>query len=153
MGIEAKFTREDVKRRFDQYLQVIEKRQIQRLQMLGEICVKQARSIPKEVGFEDQTGNLRSSIGYAVFKNGISVGDNYVNVLGGSVGVEAGKSLANKVGSKYSDGMVLVVTAGMDYALYVEAQGRDVLTSAESLAKQELPRMLEALKRNINSLI
>jgi len=40
--------------------------------------------------------------------------------------------------------------AGMNYAIYLEAKGRDVLTSAEQLAQQELPRMLSELVSNIN---
>jgi hypothetical protein len=152
MAIKASFKVEDVQKRFDKFLQVIEKRQIERLQYLGELCVIHARSVPKDVGFEDQTGNLRSSIGYVVFKNGISVHENYDKVKGGSVGVASGKDLAKSVGSKYTSGIVLVVTAGMNYALYVEAKGRDVLASAEAMAQQELPKILEALKRNIGKL-
>lgn len=142
----------DVDKRLKDFLRTIEKRQIERLQYLGELCVSHARSIPKEIGFTDQTGNLRSSIGYVIFKNGISVHSNYETVLKGNEGVKAGKELSKKVGSKYSDGIVLVVTAGMNYALYVEAKGRDVLTSAENMAQQELPKMLEALKRNIGKI-
>jgi hypothetical protein len=150
MGIVPKFSKADVEKRFNNFLRVIEKRQIERLQYLGEMCVSHARSIPKDVGFEDQTGNLRSSIGYVVFKNGVAVKDNYVNVLGGSEGVKAGKELAREKGAKYKDGFVLIVTAGMEYAVHVEAKGRDVLTSAESLATNELPKILNELKLNIN---
>lgn len=142
----------DVDKRLKDFIQVVEKRQIKRLQLLGELCVSHARDFNKIGAFLNQTGNLRSSIGYVVFKNGISVHSNYEVVLNGNEGVEAGKELANKVGSKYSDGVVLVVTAGMNYALYVEAKGRDVLTSAENMAQQELPKMLEALKRNIGKI-
>lgn len=147
MGITANFTEADVKARIDKFLRVIEKRIIQRLQYLGEQCVTHAKSIPASVGFNDQTGNLRSSIGYMVFKNGIAVHENY---SGFDEGSSAGKALAEKVGSKHTMGYSLVVTAGMNYAVYVEAKGRDVLTSAEILAKQELPVMLAALKSNIN---
>ena len=38
----------------------------------------------------------------------------------------------------------------MSYAIYVESSGRDVLASAEMLAKRELPKMVEELKNNIN---
>lgn len=37
----------------------------------------------------------------------------------------------------------------MNYALYVESRGRDVIASAEQLAERELPRMLEKLVDNI----
>jgi hypothetical protein len=150
MGLEPKFTQADVKARMNKFVQVIEKRQIQRLQYLGEMCVKKAREIPAEVGFTDQTGNLRSSIGYMVFKDGVAVHQGYTVTNGGNEGRIQGETLAKKVGAKYKQGISLVVTAGMDYALYVEANGRDVLTSAEMLARQELPKMLNELKQNIN---
>lgn len=150
MGLEPNFTQADVKARFDKFLTVIEKRQIKRLQYLGEMCVKMAREIPPEVGFMDQTGNLRSSIGYMVFKDGVAVHEGYQVVAGGAEGIAKGQTIAKKIGTKYKTGIALVVTAGMDYALYVEAKGRDVLSSAESFAKKELPAMLDELKKNIN---
>lgn len=150
MGLTPKFTQADVRSRFDRFLAVVERRQIQRLQYLGEMCVTHARSIPASAGFTDQTGNLRSSIGYAVFKNGVAVHEGFSQVLQGSEGAKKGKELAWRVGEKYKDGIALVVTAGMNYAVAVESRGKDVITSAEILAKNELPRMLKELTRNIN---
>jgi hypothetical protein len=149
MGIEANFTHADVQKRFDAFLDQIVKQQIKRAQMLGEMCVNHARSIPKDKGFEDQTGNLRSSIGYMVFVDGVAVHSFYNQVKEGSTGVKAGETLAKKVGENHPQGVCLVVTAGMNYALYLEAKGRDVLTGAEHLAERELPRMLEKLIVNI----
>lgn len=117
------------------------------MQMLGEMCVTHAREIPKEIGFTDQTGNLRSSIGYMVFVDGVAVHESYE---GTPEGIKAGQDLSKKIGAKYKNGVSLVVTAGMNYAVHVEARGRDVLSSAEILAKKELPKMLDELKRNIN---
>lgn len=150
MGIEPKFTKADVKARMDKFMATIEKRQIQRLQYLGEQCV----TIARENGFyTDQTGNLRSSVGYVIFKNGIAIKYNYKEVLGGNEGVTAGMGLAEKVGAKYKNGIALVVTAGMSYAVHVESMGKDVLTSAEIHAKQQLPVMVNELKMNINKAI
>ncbi|OQA66933.1 MAG: hypothetical protein BWY38_01643 [Ignavibacteria bacterium ADurb.Bin266] len=152
MGIEAKFTIKDVEKRYNAFLEQIVKAQIKRLQMLGEMCVSHARSIPASIGFMDQTGNLRSSIGYVVFVDGISVHSNYQQVKEGSVGVKTGEALAKKVAGNIK-GICLVVTAGMNYALYVESKGRDVLTSAEKLAEKELPIMLEHLISNIKKVV
>lgn len=148
MGIEAKFTRADVAKRFDAFLEEVQKKQIERAKMLGEMCANHARSVPKDQGFQDQTGNLRSSIGYMVFVDGVAVHQYYEQINGGSDGAKKGEALANKVG-KQSKGVCLIVTAGMNYALYVESKGRDVLTSAEQFAERELPRMLEKLVSNI----
>ena len=148
MGITPNFTQADIKKRSDAFLQAVEKAQIEELQRLGEMCVTHARSVPKEQGFEDQTGNLRSSIGYMVFVDGVAVHSFYEQVAGGSEGIKAGETLAKKVGEDQK-GVCLVVTAGMNYAMYLEAKGRDVLTSAEHLAERELPRMLEDLITDI----
>ena len=144
------FSQADVKKRLDTFLDVVEEMQVKRLQKLGEQCVLIAREIPGEVGFYDQTGNLRSSIGYIIFKDGTPMFGNYVQAKEGTEGVQKGKMLAEKVGSKYKQGIVLVVTAGMNYAIYLEADGRDVLTSAELFAKKELPKLIESLKNNIS---
>lgn len=148
MAIKPNFTRDDIKKRCDAFLEVVKKKQIERLQRLGEMCVTHAREVPPEIGFHDQTGNLRSSIGYAVFVDGVAVHTAYEQTLQGATGVKAGESLANKVGSE-TTGICLVVTAGMNYAVHVEAKGRDVITSAEQLAKRELPNMLAKLVNNI----
>jgi len=148
MGVTQNFTKADVQKRFDAFLAQIEKQQIKRLQMLGEMCVTHARSVSPEQGFHDQTGNLRSSIGYMVFVDGVAIHSFYDQVKEGSIGIKAGETLAKKIGEEQR-GVCLVVTAGMNYALYLEAKGRDVLTSAEHLAERELPRMLEKLITNI----
>ena len=136
-----------IRQRLENVLRVIEKRQIERLQYLGGLCVKQAR---ENGSYMDQTGNLRSSIGYAIFQDGKAVVENYQRVLSGANGMQEGMKLANEVASGYKEGILLVVTAGMNYALKVESKGRDVLTSAELLAEKELPKMLEQLVDNIN---
>ena len=148
MGIEPKFKRSDVEKPYDAFLEEIQKMQVEALQELGEMCVAHARGVSPEQGFHDQTGNLRSSIGYMVFVDGVAVHSMYEQVKGGAAGAKAGEMLANKVGGK-TKGICLVVTAGMNYALYVESKGHDVIASAEQLAKRELPRMLESLTKNI----
>lgn len=141
MAIKPQFTKNDIRKRFDAFLEEVEKAQIEALEKLGEECVIHAREIPAEVGFKDQTGNLRSSMGYVIFKNGTAIRSNYVQVLEGNEGMKAGQQLAEQVGSR-TKGIVLVVTAGMNYATYVEAKGRDVLASAELLAQRKLPGIL-----------
>ena len=148
MGIKPQFTRDDVRKRYDAFLDEVERMQIEILQELGEKCVAKARSIPSTQGFQDQTGNLRSSIGYMVFVDGMAIHTMYNQIKEGSEGAKVGESLAKKIGQG-QHGVCLVVTAGMNYALYVESKGRDVLTSAEHLAERELPRMLKELVNDI----
>lgn len=151
MGIKPQFTKNDIRKRLDAFLEEVERAEIEALAKLGEECVTHAREIPAEVGFKDQTGNLRSSMGYVIFKDGVAIHTWYEKVppkkpKEGVVydGMERGKQLAEEVG-KNTKGIVLVVTAGMNYATYVEAKGRDVLASAEILAQRKLPKVLSEL--------
>lgn len=148
MAVIPRFTTDDIKRRLDAFLDEVQRQQIRRLQMLGEMCVQHAREVPSDIGFSDRTGNLRSSIGYSIFVDGVAVHSSYEVVKDGVEGAKAGQDLATRVGNQTS-GVCLVVTAGMNYALHVESQGRDVITSAEELAREELPRLMNRLADNI----
>lgn len=147
MGIAPKFTKQDVKGRFDAFLQAVKTQQIKRCQRLGEMCVTHAKLVPPEKGFYDRTGNARASIGFVVFADGVPVTEQYE---GNPEGIEAGKNIArNAIKRHPADTVGVIVTAGMHYCVYLEAMGRDVLTSAEELAKRQLPKMLEQLVANI----
>ena len=146
MGIKANFTKDDVRKRFDAFLDMVEQKQIARLQRLGEMCLIEARN---NKGYMMQTGALLSSTGYEVFVDGVAIHSQFDAASGAeseaaAKGVQTGKSIAEKIG-KETKGVALVVVAGMNYAAYVEARGKNVLSSAEHLAERELPRMLEKL--------
>ncbi len=118
---------------------------INTLNRVGMECVKIARDTTKENTFTDQTGNLRSSIGYAVLIDGkIEQISSFSKVKKGAEGKKTGINLINDLASKYSRGIVLVVVAGMNYASYVETK-RDVLKSSELKAKETLPKILAKL--------
>ena len=74
-------------------------------------------------------------------------------VKGGHEGVHTGQRLALGIAKNYPEGYTLIVVAGMDYAVYVESKGRDVLTSAESEAGKLIGRELADLVKNIQSAI
>lgn len=157
MAITPQFTQDDVRKRYNAFLEQITAAQIRRLQFLGEKCITYARNVPPEKGFNNQTGNLRSSMGYMVFVDGVAVHSSTFeqvpsvnNPPEGTEynGSETGKNLCKSIG-KDTEGVALVCVAGMNYALYVESKGRDVLSGAENLAKEELPKMLEQLINNI----
>lgn len=150
MAIKANFTQDDVRKRFDAFLDEVEKKQIARLQRLGEMCLIEART---NKGYMMQTGALLSSTGYEVFVDGVAVHSQFDAASGAesgaaATGMKAGQDLADKIG-KETKGVALVVVAGMNYAAYVEARGKNVLSSAEHLAERELPRMLDRLITDI----
>lgn len=149
MAIKTNFTKDDVKARLDAFLDEIQRKQIARLQQLGEMCLIEART---NKGYMMQTGALLSSTGYQVFVDGIAIHSKFEAASGAqsdaaAKGVNAGQTVADAIG-KETKGVCLVVVAGMNYATYVEAKGKNVLTSAEHLAERELPRMLEKLISN-----
>ncbi len=97
---------------------------------VGEQCIVEARD---NGDYTDQTGNLRSSIGYAVLWNGKIIQKECADkVKNGDEGTSKGeKFLSDRIKKAQKKGVVLIVTAGMNYAEYVEAKGYNVLTSAE----------------------
>ena len=150
MAIKPNFTKDDVRKRFDAFLNEIEKKQIARLQRLGEMCLVEART---NKGYMMQTGALLSSTGYEVFVDGVAIHSQFDAASGAEsnaaeTGIKSGQSIAESIG-KGTKGIALVVVAGMNYAAYVEAKGYNGLSSAEHLAERELPRMLEKLISNI----
>lgn len=150
MGVKAEFTKQDVRERFDAFLDMVEKKQIERLQRLGEMCLIEART---NKGYMMQTGALLSSTGYQIFVDGVAIHSQFDAASGAesnsaAKGVQSGLSLADSIG-KSTQGVCLVVVAGMNYASYVEAKGYNVLSSAEHLAERELPKMLDKLISNI----
>lgn len=148
MGIEANFTG-DIDGTFKAFLLEIERQIIESLCRIGEEAVSMAKTIPPERGFTDQTGNLRSSMGYVVLKDGKPLNINFEAVKGGNIGAQEGERLAVQVGGSYTEGYTLVVVAGMKYAVYVESKGRDVLTSAEKQAEKAIAKELADLVINI----
>jgi hypothetical protein len=148
MGIEANFTG-DIDGTFRTFLLDIERQIIESLCRIGEEAISMAKTIPEERGFTDRTGNLRSSMGYVVLKDGKPLNIDFKAEKGGNIGAQEGERLALQVGGSYTEGYTLVVVAGMKYAVYVESKGRDVLTSAEKFAEKRIAKELADLVTNI----
>lgn len=114
------------------------------LNYVGLECIKEARQNGK---YTDRTGNLRSSIGYVVLENGKPLKKGgFQKVLNTATEAKSkSDNLIESLSATYKTGLVLIVVAGMDYAVYVEAKGYNVLNSAETLAKKLVPQMLKEL--------
>lgn len=116
------------------------------LRFVGFEFVRNART---NANFTDQTGNLRSSIGFIIFKNGRPVEDNFEE-SGNGTDRSSGKSRGYEYGInnfKSTEGYVLLVVAGMQYAAAVESKGFDVLTTSSFLAEASLKTSLERIKK------
>ena len=129
----------------------VERLTIRALSYLGEQCVSRVRNRGGNKSWYDQSGNLRSSVGYVIAYNGSIIQySDFNQIKQGSEGVTVGKKLAEELVKRYPSDYVLVIVAGMNYAEYVERKdNKDVLASTELWAIDQVPKMLEKLKRQI----
>lgn len=110
---------------------------IRSLSYLGEQCVARIRDRSARDSWIDHTGNLRSSIGYAVYDHGTKIIQSaFPAVMNGAAGAGEGQKLVQDLASSYAKTYALVVVAGMNYAEYVEAiESKDVLAGTEIWAR------------------
>ena len=125
------------------------------LQYLGQECVSRIRGRGQCESWIDRTGNLRSSIGSAVYENGKKkLSTAFESVFGGQEGSEAGKRMIDALAKEYSQTYALVVVAGMDYASYVEnMNGKDVLASTRVWAESVIGERIEDALHNAEEII
>lgn len=119
---------------------------LRNLASVGEQCLNVARSTNS---YKDQTGNLRSSIGYVIVENGriIKASDFAPSDKGTDKrkGQKEGKEYAKKLAALFPSGLTLLIVAGMNYAAYVSAKGYDVLDSSELKADLLTEKLLKQL--------
>lgn len=155
MKLIPNFSQKDVKKDIELFLNVrlplIEKS----LNYIGIEFVKKARTSTKltakppftypheSTGFYDHTANLRSSIGYVITKNRKKVRQDF---QGEGEGKNTGLQKGLEIAKQYS-GYALVVVAGMEYAVYVEAKGYDVISNSIPMKLE-----VETLIKNLTGL-
>lgn len=143
MGIKRITPISEVDAYLEEQTQRIERRIIYNLSYVGEQCVNEARN---SGSYTDRTGNLRSSTGYVIAKDGQIVRMSDFNaVKNGKEGAKDGSAFARRLVNDFPDGIVLIVVAGMNYASYVSAKGYNVLDSAELLAERIVPSLMKQL--------
>lgn len=126
MPIKVSFNEDALKK----YIQEAQDDAVQNIVEALDMTLKQAMNSAKlNNTYKDQTKNLRSSIGYVLYHNGVEIR----NVFSGEgKGANTGKLAAQaKASTRSGDGIILgVLVAGMSYAVYVEAMSYDVITGA-----------------------
>lgn len=137
-GLTPLWRKGDIKKLFEKFGDRAEMIIMDLLQRTGEEFVKIARL---EGQYDDWTGNLRSSIGYVIVKDGNIIGRDFkMSDKKGTdkqTGKREGEQLAMDLVKTYSKGYVLIGVAGMKYAVYVEAmENKDVLTRAADKANE-----------------
>lgn len=142
MPIKQTTPKGQIDKQIDEYAERINVAAIRVLMYVGEVCLTKAR---KTKSYKDQTGNLRSSIGYIVIDNGRVVNMSaFEAVKQGHHGTKEGAKYALEVAKNYPTGVVLVLVAGMNYAEYV-ARRYDVIDGAELTASRVTPKLLKKL--------
>ena len=130
-GFTPMFTQSDIDRFVNQFVDRAEEKMYTLLQAAGEMFVRYARESGRYI---DHTGNLRSSIGYVIVRNGKLASRNFKKQdvgTEGSEGVNKAEKLARELANTHNTGLVLIGVAGMEYALFVEAmESKDVITGA-----------------------
>lgn len=130
-GLTPLFSSRDIDEFYNKFTDRADKKFFELLQYCGEYAVKIAR---EEGKYNDITGNLRSSIGYAILKDGRIIQQDHQEGPRGTdrkTGVQDSKRLVLSVAKELKAGYALVVVAGMDYALFVEnMESKDVLSGA-----------------------
>lgn len=112
------------------------------LSYVGEQCLSEAR---ENHGYIDRTGNLTSSIGYVVLRDGVRVsGSDFRQISSGGEGSESGKKFLDSLVSQSGGGITLIMVAGMNYASYVETN-YNVLISSELLMERLVPELMRKL--------
>jgi hypothetical protein len=157
LKITPKFTNSDIESIINDRKERILAAAISRLQVVGEKFVTNARN---NGAYKDRTGNLRSSAGYVIIKDGKQLFENFQafpqkdpKAEGAGQGVSQAQKtaaeVAEKIIGKYPTGLILIGVAGMDYAAAVESKGFDVITSSAMQAKTDLETGLAELKSKI----
>jgi hypothetical protein len=110
---------------------------IKGLMYIGEQGVNEARDAGS---YKDQTGNLRSSIGCVVLKDGQRLYRNLrLSTRSGAdkqTGLNTAEKVGDKIASEFNSGMVMAVYAAMPYAGEVEKR-QNVLSSAQLLCERK----------------
>lgn len=118
----------DVLNHFEQQVDQMQDEMVMALQAACVSTVAAARSLNT---YKDRTGNLRSSIGYVLYRDGMRVGESFeAKPAGesGAEGVDTARRVAETVSTENQGQLVAVLVAGMDYAVYVESRGFDVIS-------------------------
>lgn len=145
MAITPGFNIQTLKDLLDSVPKILAEEVIRAFSYLGEQCVKMVRDRSADASWYDHTGNLRSSIGYAVIEDGKKIIESAFKQVGaGALGPVEGRKMIDELAVQYARTYALVVVAGMEYAEFVEAmKGKDVLSSTKIWAKSKISGYIE----------
>lgn len=144
MGIKAPSQRA-INQYFTDVIEIINEEVRNTLTYLCEQSVKRIRDRSSEESWIDDTGNLRSSIGYAIYEYGrTTVESAFPVVREGTEGAQRGREYIQDLAGLFATAYAAVVVAAMEYAEYVEAKKtKDVLASTHQWAKEKFESYMQ----------
>lgn len=148
MPAEVKFSAKRIRERINSKLAAQRKAIIENLFYIGEECLRNARENHR---YKNQTGNLCSSIGYAIIEDGQIINEAFFDksdgeggVKDGAEGMQKGMEYLHKLATEQpTEGITFMMVAGMPYAQYVEAMSLDVLDTSEQMAKAKIKAFID----------
>lgn len=136
------FNWNQIERQLADFREYVIDQEVEKLRFIGEQFANKARNKQGEgQAYQDRTGNLRHSIGFAIIKNGEIIDLNLDQ--GHSEAHENARMLAGQFAGQYTEGLVLVGFAGMEYAAAVEAKGYDVITGSTPSIQELMSELME----------
>ena len=148
MPAEVKFSAKRIRERINDAIERRKAALIAQLFYIGEECLANAKANHL---YQNQTGNLCSSIGYCVIDNGQIVHEGeWKETAGlqgdGKEGMQKGMEYLHQLATEQqTEGITFLMVAGMPYAQYVEAMSLDVLDTSEQMAKAKIKSMIDRL--------
>lgn len=150
MGIESRINMSQINSYLQERINTLDELMIRNLNYLGMECVNLAKNLDT---YEDQTGNLRNSIGYVVVKHGNVLSSVFEDTASGPEsgnddrsGKDIGEDYAKELAKDFGNGYAVIVVAGMEYASYVEdIHHLDVLKPAEVLARTRINKIAQSI--------
>lgn len=154
MGIKFNFNPSAFRKKVDEVINSYRDTVLKNLIHMGGECVAHARS---NAGYTDRTGNLKNSIGYVIFENGEIIHEEFKKTSTGDGSSENPYTTTGEIFNKSREvakaaagnrrGFVLVIVAGMEYAMYVESKSKNVLASTELYVLKELPKLIADISK------
>ena len=139
MGIIPQFTQGQINATIDAFESRVISQFIWAYVYMGEEFVNKARVINT---YTNRTGNLRSSIGYAVIVDG-NIFQQDIEAVGDIL--HETQQLIEELRTRW-DGIVLIGFAGKSYAAAVESYNFDVITGSAPM-DSEIQEMMESIVR------
>ena len=125
-----------------------------KIQQLAEEAVTHAK---RNKGYKDHTANLKNSISFALFYDGELVTQQVGNIPKPEEAPKEHQGVASNLerycaeaGVVRPKGYSLVVVAGMEYGVYVEHKGYNVLYLTKYFLRDEMKKILEETLEEIN---